>query len=431
MAEPRHLPATRPVYDVGQVERAEVDAVYLPSTLPNLADLEIIDRIADRAAKSAYIAGARTPERAAMLILAGRELRVGPWQALSGIHIIKERPSISAHLMGALVQRFIREQRGGVFRATEQTSERCTIEYRRPEWDTSSFVTWTIEDARRAGLGVGQGDSNWHKFPRQMLFSRATGEAARSGFPDVVQGLYTPEELEDVPYAPPSGEVAPAVAARVVETTPDDTPAPPSQKSPRRIAADAVFAWVGEAMKRGQPDDYKPDSHAGTKALQAYVYEHDARLRDASFREAEVWTESELREFRRRLTEMHPADLAAVLAAVIHPEPETVEIDGSAVEVATGEIVEAPPPDAPDIDPEEAALIQWRDVAGAARSPADWTAMFAEAGANLAVWGVFVQAADSVQLLRNIAKAAKAAGVAMPALVGAIEMREAQIAKRG
>lgn len=222
-----------------------------------------------------------------------------------------------------------------------------------------------------------------------------------------------------------SGAIRERAQAPIAETPATQLP----QKSPRRIAADAVFAWVGEAMRRGQPEGYKPDSHAGTKALQAYVYEEDPRLRGASFRDAGVWTEGELREFRRRLVEMHPSDVAMVLSS-LDPAPETVEIDGAEVEIETGEIVaEAEQEPSPDIDPHEAAMIQWRELAESARSPEDWQSMFKEAETNLAVWGVFVQAATTVALLRQIAKAAKAAGVAMPALVGAIEMREAQLAK--
>jgi hypothetical protein len=409
MAEPSTLPAVR------EVERGEVDAVWLPATLPSLADLDIIDRIAARAAASAYIAGARTPERAAMLILAGREVRIGPWQALTGIHIIKDRPCLSANLMGALVQRFIREQRGGIFRVTEHTEQRCTIEYRRPEWQTSSAVTWTIEDARRAGL-VGEG-GNWTKFPRQMLFSRATGEAARAGFPDVVAGLYTIEEADDLPVptvtvsapapAPlPANPPRPIPAGAAAESAPGHAAAAngngngQSAADVRKTALAALHAYVG--------DRAGGDPHRGLKLVQSHLYDDDGELTDSSLTDESVWTIERLRDFYRRLRSMHPADLVSV-ATSEDDGAAPIQVDGNLVDPETGEILTVA--DDRPITAREAALLDVRDRAQACQSAADWRALAAELGDDGEAWAVLAEEAQTVgtvNLLRAEARKAKA-----------------------
>jgi hypothetical protein len=55
---------------------------------------------------------------------------------------------------------------------------------------------WTLSDAKSKGIA---GSHVWQKYPRQMLRHRADAEAARAVFPDLLNGLYTPEELRGIP----------------------------------------------------------------------------------------------------------------------------------------------------------------------------------------------------------------------------------------
>lgn len=206
MAE-RNLPAVRPV------ERGQVEVVDGSDLLPSSAELATIQSIAILAQKSQFFAGSNTAEKAAMQILAGREYGIGPWQSLSGMHVINGRPTLAADTMAGLIQRYLRRTRGGVFRVVESTNERCVVEYRRPEWQESSFVEWTKADANTAGLTRKGG--NWATYPRAMLRARATAEAARAGFPDICAGLYDPDEL-DAPELRPvvPADVRPAATVR-------------------------------------------------------------------------------------------------------------------------------------------------------------------------------------------------------------------------
>jgi hypothetical protein len=57
-----------------------------------------------------------------------------------------------------------------------------------------------IEDFVANGVAVsrdGKMKDNWRKFPRQMLTARVISEAVRLLAPEVVFGVYTPEEIQD------------------------------------------------------------------------------------------------------------------------------------------------------------------------------------------------------------------------------------------
>jgi len=76
----------------------------------------------------------------------------------------------------------------------EASNTKVTIAGRRSNSDNVSTVTWTMDDAKRAGLA---GRQNWRTYPRQMLTARATAELARLIFADAVGGLLATEEVEE------------------------------------------------------------------------------------------------------------------------------------------------------------------------------------------------------------------------------------------
>lgn len=124
-------------------------------------------------------------------IMTGREMQLGPMESLQHVFIVDGRPTLSAQVMRAMIQRA-----GHEFAITEQTDDSCTVAGLRAgsrgDGDIH-LVTWTLEDAQRAGLA---GKSNWKTYPRAMLLARATSELARALFADVLgPARYTPEEL--------------------------------------------------------------------------------------------------------------------------------------------------------------------------------------------------------------------------------------------
>ena len=150
--------------------------------------------LADQIARTDFApAGLRgKPEAVMAAMLTGHEIGIGPMQALSEISVINGRPCMSAKLMRALVHRA-----GHDLWFEVKSNTKVTICARRADWpeDRVAKVTWTMDDAKAAGLSGGQ---NYRKYPRAMLAARATGEICRDNFADVLGGIgYTPEELSD------------------------------------------------------------------------------------------------------------------------------------------------------------------------------------------------------------------------------------------
>lgn len=123
-----------------------------------------------------------------LVMLTGRELGIGPVQAISKIHVIDGKPSMSAELMLALVLR------NGHEATIERTdNEACVIVARRRGAERSTTFSFTIQDARDAGLAV---KDVWKKYPANMLWARCVSKMCRMVFPDVMMGVsYVPEEM--------------------------------------------------------------------------------------------------------------------------------------------------------------------------------------------------------------------------------------------
>lgn len=151
----------------------------------NIADTEFVPK--QLRGKTAAVAAC---------ILAGREIGVGPMEALQKIYVVDGRPSMGAELMRSLI---LRDGHELVFRLS--TNEKCTLAGRRRGSQEWTEVTWTLTDAQRIGVA---GKDVWKKYPRQMLANRCTSELARLMFADVLSGIsQTPDEIEDEISAKP------------------------------------------------------------------------------------------------------------------------------------------------------------------------------------------------------------------------------------
>lgn len=129
-----------------------------------------------------------TPEKAVVIMLKGQELGIPPMEAMSRINVIKGKPSLSASLMAALVERAYGPK---ALIVEEATNDHCTVSVWKPGWDKRRTITFSMADAKQAGIL----SQMYQKYPRAMLRSRAISEACETHFQSIVGGLYTPEEL--------------------------------------------------------------------------------------------------------------------------------------------------------------------------------------------------------------------------------------------
>ena len=154
-------------------------------------------RLAQRMHDSRMFSGYGTPQGVLSTILLGRELGIPAMGALRSVHLIEGKHSLSADLMVALV---LKSGMAEYFQLVESTDTVCTFETKRKGTPQPQRLTYTIEQAKQAGLLTPTRSgkpSNWQKIPKQMLRARAKSELARLEYPDLLAGLYTPEELRD------------------------------------------------------------------------------------------------------------------------------------------------------------------------------------------------------------------------------------------
>lgn len=132
------------------------------------------------------------PENVLYAYEMGELLGLHPMAAITGIHVIEGKPSISAGLISALVRRAghrIRVQSTG---DGDDMRARCQITRADDPGFTYSAV-WDMPRAKQAGL---LGKTNWQRYPAAMLKARAISECARDACQEVLLGIkYTPDEL--------------------------------------------------------------------------------------------------------------------------------------------------------------------------------------------------------------------------------------------
>ena len=153
--------------------------------------------LAKRLHQSRMFDGYGTPQGVLSTVMLGRELGLPAMAALRSVHIIEGKHALSADLMVALV---LKSGLAEYFQLIESTDTLCTFETHRKGAPKPTSLTYTIEEAEQAGLlkPTRSGKpSNWMKMQKIMLTHRAKSGLGRLVYPDVLAGLYTPEELRD------------------------------------------------------------------------------------------------------------------------------------------------------------------------------------------------------------------------------------------
>jgi hypothetical protein len=187
-------------------------AVRPHGELPAPAEWQLIAQMGSGLFRSGLLpAHVRNEQAAAAIIQKGRELGVPPMHALCSIVVIQGKPTANAELMLALIYR---DHGDEAFRFVETTAERCTAEYRRRGGKEAGTFTFTLEEAKLAGLFKNE---VWNKYPAAMLRARTISAVARMAFPDTIGGMYTPEEVGAQVTVDDEGAVSVTVEGEVVD----------------------------------------------------------------------------------------------------------------------------------------------------------------------------------------------------------------------
>lgn len=138
--------------------------------------------------ESGMFSDIKSASQAMVKIMAGAEVGLPAFQAMTGIHIIAGKPVIGAGLIASRVKGSGKYD----YRILENTEKVCTIEFHQGK-EKIGVSTFTIDDAKKAGT------KNLDKFPKNMLFARAISNGVKWFCPDVFNGpVYTPEEFDSI-----------------------------------------------------------------------------------------------------------------------------------------------------------------------------------------------------------------------------------------
>jgi len=192
--------------------------------------------------------GVRNAQEAFVRIATGLEIGLSPFQSLNAIHVIEGRPTLSAQWMVALIKSSpICEK----FVCTVSTDKVATYVTKRKN-EGEMTLSFTIEQAQRGGL-TGRGP--WKAHTEDMLRARAASKLARMVYPDLLAGMYTPDEVADIPttHFEPAAESAP----RLVEAVENEV-----------VAEAATEPTVDEALEvlKAQLSGAKDAQHLSTIA---------------------------------------------------------------------------------------------------------------------------------------------------------------------
>lgn len=249
----------------GEVQTALSPIAFEPTDLPSLV------KVAELFSRSNLVPEALRgkPDDVLLVLWTGREFGLGMIASLKNVHVIKGTTTFSADALHGLVKAC---PECLYFHLVETTGEQATYETHRRGEPKSVALTYTIGDAKQAGL---LSKPNWSGNTKAMLRAAAKRSLARAVYGDVIAGLYSPDELQEGPG--------------VIDVTPEpEKPAAPVEtkteglarkaKEKRQSAAPARAPDV-EVISASEPPPLNPPEQAPPAVIEAPDPELVAALR--------------------------------------------------------------------------------------------------------------------------------------------------------
>ena len=208
--------------------------------------LDVAYGLADKACSTNMVAAhfRGKPQDGAIAIAYGSSLGWAWTKSLQDVYVVNGKPSIQSKEMRELLIRA-----GHTIEEVEVTAERVVLVGYRRGSDVPVTVEWTMDDAKQAGLLK---NVNYEKFPKQMLYARATTDLAKRMAPDAMSGIGIYEDQVDIDRPAPARRpqkargVAGVMASLGIESPAADTasaePAPKTAKAKSSKAPKAATA---------------------------------------------------------------------------------------------------------------------------------------------------------------------------------------------
>jgi hypothetical protein len=211
-----------------------------------------------------------TVPSAVVAIIAGASIGLNPFESVQSIAVVNGRPSLFGDGMKAVVQGSgqLENEERQEFRDKEGSL--CAVEIRawRKGRKTPYVGRFSVKMAKQAGLWGKVGP--WQQYPDIMLETRARAYAYRNGFSDVLKGVRSAEEENDIllanePAAALPAPPAPAAqlpkprrtrrasAAEIIEAADNDTDAP----APALVPVAGADVPAPETMAGPDEDEFR------------------------------------------------------------------------------------------------------------------------------------------------------------------------------
>lgn len=177
-----------------QESRAPVK--FNPQSGFEFTDIDGMFRAAQCYLQSGFAPSAfKTPQQLVICWARGAELGLRPLQAIDGLTVINNRIGIMGDLALAMVRQtgeLAHYEKAWEGQGDDLT---CTVTLQRQGGEPHDY-TFSVREAKQAGLW--SRNPVWPQYPKRMTYYRALGFGLRDEFSDVLKGLYTSEELQDL-----------------------------------------------------------------------------------------------------------------------------------------------------------------------------------------------------------------------------------------
>ena len=176
-----------------------------PVKLTGFSNIDEMKRWAETIINSGLLPNSITePEQVITIVQHGKELGLTPHISLNNIHVIAGRPVISSSMLGAMLKKHgvewvISEDYVTFDAPNGKPDKRTSYKFYWKSTVTGSVIETTFSITWNQMTLAGYTEKqNWSKYPKEMMRARCLSYAVRALFPEVLLGMYSDMELNDI-----------------------------------------------------------------------------------------------------------------------------------------------------------------------------------------------------------------------------------------